>query len=219
MLTIIQLLKNACLGKILYRNLSESHDGLKALFLDSRINPWRDSIPYKESREDQVWAIISLLYGRRSNDDEGDALVLFLRILGEFISPGDPLHKEILVLAQELEGLVCPVQASETPPLGERIAMDWEQKAKVVTALLACPSIADGETRNTIVKQWKQDFSGAAVKRSPANDRADLMEIVTSCLNQEGGLQTFIGMVRFQEGDNIPRRDLDELLEEMGFSF
>jgi hypothetical protein len=75
---------------------------LQAVFIDSRIQPWRHSLPKSDSTANRVQAVINFLYNKYSSSQE-NALVLFLRVLSEQIDAGDECRQRLIDLAQEIE--------------------------------------------------------------------------------------------------------------------
>ncbi len=75
---------------------------LYAVFVDARISPWRNTIPQAHSPGTRVNAIISHLIDRH-NTSQQNALVLFLRVLGERMDPGDVCHRDLGQAADMLE--------------------------------------------------------------------------------------------------------------------
>ena len=76
---------------------------LKTVFIDTRINPWRDSLPQADDNPtSRVQAIIDFLYHRHNTHAE-NALVLLLRVLSDRTNPHDACHRQLAGLADELE--------------------------------------------------------------------------------------------------------------------
>jgi hypothetical protein len=96
-----------------------------------------------------------------------------------------------------------------TPDLRRRFS-GFRQKSSLVDALLACPTIRDRHTRDTVVDNLSGDIRNN-IQRSSA-DRVDVMNIVTTVLNYQDGLVELVEVVRTFEGDSLPMRDLDRLL-------
>lgn len=73
--------------------------GLRALFVDARLQPWRHLLPEGHSPADRVDGLIVLLHGRR--DEAGqNALALFLQVAAEQLSPEDACHQQLLSLVE-----------------------------------------------------------------------------------------------------------------------
>lgn len=76
---------------------------LQTLFVDSRLNPWRDLISDNSpNRAARVTALIETLHDKVNTVDE-NALVLFLHVLADNTDPADALHLLLLTLAADLE--------------------------------------------------------------------------------------------------------------------
>jgi hypothetical protein len=63
-----------------------SDDELRAVFVDARINPWRNRLPETSNPASRVRAIINFLYDQASATKE-NALVLLLRVLRDEVDP------------------------------------------------------------------------------------------------------------------------------------
>ena len=82
----------------------------------------------------------------------------------------------------------------------------------LVTALLECPAVQDRNTRNTIVNNLSTDL-GTRIERGNT-DQADVMNIVSRVLDYPDGLTRFLAIVRFYEGNSIPMRNVNELVDK-----
>jgi hypothetical protein len=80
----------------------ESDTALRTLFIDARIAPWRDDLPYVDTPKQRAQTVINFLYAH-TNIQGDNALVLFLRLLSEHHDPTDACHANIVSLAAELE--------------------------------------------------------------------------------------------------------------------
>lgn len=80
---------------------------LLAVFADDRLAPWRNSIPSASTRSGRVSQTVAFL-SERQNADGDNALVLFLDVLQDRVSPEDGCHNELgqmaRALRQALEG-------------------------------------------------------------------------------------------------------------------
>jgi len=95
----------------------------------------------------------------------------------------------------------------------ERKPMNFEQKAELVDALLACDNMRNRDTRNTIVDDLPVDIR-SNIQRNPGN-RVDVINIVNTCLNYPNGIDELIRFVRFYEGDSSAMRALDRLIKQI----
>ena len=76
---------------------------LNAIFIDERINPWRDTlITGVYNKTERVESIISCLLNKYNTRHE-NALVLLLHVLSDRISPEDACHQRLIELADALE--------------------------------------------------------------------------------------------------------------------
>jgi nucleoside phosphorylase len=81
--------------------------------------------------------------------------------------------------------------------------LSFAEKTELVNKLLGCSSIRDRDSRETVLRQLNDQFPGTvnAVSRRTDN-RADVMEIVLTCLNHPGSLQELVSIVTFFEGES-----------------
>ena len=85
-----------------------------------------------------------------------------------------------------------------------------QSKMQLVTALLACPSLEDRQTRNDIVSNLPDAIKGN-IKRSDTA-RVDVINIVNTATNYANGLEELITWVRFYEGESLSMQAVDQLL-------
>jgi adenylate kinase family enzyme len=94
---------NTRLREILLRcDEFKTDDALETVFVDERISEWAAALPEANSDSMRVQATIEYLTERRNTKGE-NALVLFLRVIYDPISPNDALHQQLKTLADELE--------------------------------------------------------------------------------------------------------------------
>jgi hypothetical protein len=84
------------------------------------------------------------------------------------------------------------------------------QKMQLVDALLTCQIISNRETRNTIVNDLPVEIKHN-IQRN-ANDRVDVVNIVTTVLNYSNGLEELVELVRLYEGNSIGMQEVEHLL-------
>jgi glycosyltransferase involved in cell wall biosynthesis len=89
------------------------------------------------------------------------------------------------------------------------IIVPQEIRDQLVIHLLACQSIDDKDSRETIIER----LEGISIRRNPREKRIDVANIVNACLNYPNGLKNLVEAVRFFEQDSIPRRKLDAFLK------
>jgi hypothetical protein len=89
----------------------ESGKKLRAIFIDTRINPWRNRLPEANDLQERVLTVIEFMHSKR-NDLQENALVLLLRVLSDNIPIGDACHSQLSKLAKELE---YEQQSTQTP--------------------------------------------------------------------------------------------------------
>jgi len=78
---------------------------LQSIFVDARVAPWRDKILAARTKEQRVDAVIVVLCKQFTRSSE-NALVAFLHVLCDHISPIDACHRKLSVLANELEDIL-----------------------------------------------------------------------------------------------------------------
>jgi internalin A len=79
-----------------------SRNEFMSIFADTRMVPWRDTLPEATSSAERVTATINYL-STSYNSSRENALVLLLRILADRINPSDVMHQELTNLSTELE--------------------------------------------------------------------------------------------------------------------
>lgn len=79
----------------------DSDSDLRAIFIDQRICAWRNALLESASVEERVNNALDFLLNRKGDDGE-NALVLFLRVLGELKDSGDACKRELVRLADDL---------------------------------------------------------------------------------------------------------------------
>jgi hypothetical protein len=85
-----------------------------------------------------------------------------------------------------------------------------KEKRQIVKALLACPSIRDNQSRNTVLQQLPSDIFNAIHTQT----RGDMQvaSIVDTCLDFPDGLTQLVEAVRFFDAGTIQMRELDAVL-------
>jgi hypothetical protein len=97
-----------------------------------------------------------------------------------------------------------------TPP--PHTGMPSLDQAQLIEALLACTTVSDAGTRDDIVDKLPTEIRDR-IKRRPAT-RPDVINIVETCSNFEGGLASLVKIVRFYEGPTLQMKQVDALLSE-----
>jgi len=109
------------------------------------------------------------------------------------------------------EGRLFASARRRTRVEGRRDApMSVEDKWELVEALLACPTMSNRDTRDTVVSELPTEIR-TSIRRNPA-DRFDVANIVTTCLNYPNGIAQLVETLRRYEGDSVPMRRVDELM-------
>ena len=78
---------------------------LVIVFSDTRISPWRQSLPQANNRAQRVEATMNFLYPKTHAAFEKNALVLFLDVLKDQVPEEDALRQALRDLRSELERL------------------------------------------------------------------------------------------------------------------
>ncbi|MBN2005781.1 MAG: PQQ-binding-like beta-propeller repeat protein [Anaerolineae bacterium] len=81
-----------------------SDSELTSVFVDARIEPWRNQIPSAATALGRVQTLIDVLYDQYTDTHE-NALALFLYVLSEHKHPGDSCYKELVRLADSIRRL------------------------------------------------------------------------------------------------------------------
>ena len=92
-----------------------AQDTLDNLFVDSRINLWAGQYKQCDSKQHRIDSIIVFLHDRK-NDENRNALALFLRTLANYYNPEDDNHKKSLCFAEELESVLSQQANSDYLP-------------------------------------------------------------------------------------------------------
>jgi formylglycine-generating enzyme required for sulfatase activity len=82
----------------------ESDAELRALFVEARLQPWRDHVPEAANRQFRVMATISLL-ADAYNADDVNALDLFLQVVRDWAPEGTACHRDLVTLVRDLRGV------------------------------------------------------------------------------------------------------------------
>ena len=88
------------------------------------------------------------------------------------------------------------------------MSLGFEEKGKLVDALLECPCMSDRNIRDAIVNQLGE-MKNNVQRNSVA--RVDVIHIVSACLNFPDGFKRLLQVVHFYEGPSIARQGVDEL--------
>jgi nucleotide-binding universal stress UspA family protein len=97
--------------------------------------------------------------------------------------------------------------------------LSFPQRAELVGKLLACACISNRDSRETVLSLLNEQFPGIvnAVSRRTDN-RADVMEVVSTCLRHPGSLQELIGIVTYFEGEtSVNTQQLRTFMQSTSF--
>jgi hypothetical protein len=100
------------------------------------------------------------------------------------------------------------------PPISPPGKPGPQQIREIVTALLACSSVSDAQTRATVLQQLPAPIQNAVTHHS----RSDIhvTQIVRTCLNYPGGITALLDAVGFFDGGTECESQLRGLLQRMG---
>jgi hypothetical protein len=94
-----------------------------------------------------------------------------------------------------------------------RVQLTRDQKAKLVNALLNCPTIQDLESRLTVLRQLPAKITNNI--RNVPQSKLHVTNIVDTCLNYAEGLTELVEVLRGFEEDSQPMQTLDKVLKEI----
>jgi len=101
------------------------------------------------------------------------------------------------------------IPPADTGRLGADLST--QQINRLVDLLIACPSIADVNTREAVIRQLPSQIISAIPRSSQS--KVDVLNIVRTCLNFEGGINKLIDSVRFFDEGTIQVQRLDAFIE------
>jgi len=99
--------------------------------------------------------------------------------------------------------------ADQQSPVAPTLSLD--DLSELVDALEACLSLADDNVRGTILGLVRPEIVGQ-IMRAPAR-RADIFNIVSTCLSYPDGLRELVAAIRTFEGGSLPMQHLDVLVK------
>ena len=94
--------------------------------------------------------------------------------------------------------------------------MNLEQRKELVEALLACPSMSNQDSRQTVVDDLPDQIKVNVKRHETA--RLHLTSIIKTCLNYPDGIKRLIEIVRYYEGESLPMQKVDEVLSHQAQS-
>ncbi len=115
----------------------ESDAALRAIFVDDRLKPWRDSLPQASNLAARAEAVMAFLVEKRRADTKENGLVLLLRVLSERLNPAAECHPRLAKLADDLEralrcgGSVGQVSVSTGPPSDQLPVLNAELTSQI----------------------------------------------------------------------------------------
>ena len=100
--------------------------------------------------------------------------------------------------------------ATEGSPSTRTVNFSAQQTMHLTTLLLQCPSMRNRQTRDTIVEALPDNIKNG-IQRS-ADNRVDVVNIISRSLNYADGLNSLIEALRFFEEDSIPMAAIDQFV-------
>jgi len=119
----------------------------------------------------------------------------------------EDLQQKLAAIAQSLE-TAAPVP---TPQKLRKRQILQEDVNPLVDLLLACPSMADGSARDTVVQQLPPAIINS-ISRAP-HSKVDVWNIVNTCRNYNGGIDALVEAVRFFDGGTTQMQALDKFFQ------
>jgi hypothetical protein len=141
----------------------ESDGALRAIFVDNRLKPWRDSLPQASNPAARAEAIMAFLSDKRRADTKENALVLLLHVLSERLDAADECHVRLVGLAAELEETLGEGEAPTRPSVTSSQRTDPKRVSRAPqpdTSKQETPSVAEKKdffvSYNRADKQWAE---------------------------------------------------------------
>lgn len=91
------------------------------------------------------------------------------------------------------------------------------ERFELVNKLLACPTVQNSDSRYVVISLLDSQIANAIPRH--AVSRIEVTNIVSTCLNYSSGMQEFIDIVGFFEGDSAPMQELRSFWENMNGKF
>jgi hypothetical protein len=86
----------------------------------------------------------------------------------------------------------------------------FDDKRPIIKALLACSSLNNSQTRESIINQLPCDIRDNVFHTS--NARIDVANLVNTCLNYSHGLHKLIEILDFYEGTSNAMQHIQQLI-------
>jgi hypothetical protein len=142
---------------------------------------------------------------------------LYLQAARYGINTPPEVSIEIEDLEKEIEQLQGTAQASVLAPVqpssGQAGRLTLPQKRELIAGLLACPTIANRNSRDTLLSQLRPEITNRIVD----NNRTDIhvLNIIDTSMSYPSGLEEFIDTLRFFEGDSASMKHVDAVLNRI----
>jgi 8-oxo-dGTP pyrophosphatase MutT (NUDIX family) len=128
-------MKNRLKAVLLSCDKFQSSRQLQTVFSDNRLIPWKFSVPEGQTVSERIDNTVDWLIGRYHRNGE-NALVVFLKVLGESIHYNDANYQKLIDLADEVSG---SLQRNTSLPAPEPLALfgyfyvgDGEMEKKIL---------------------------------------------------------------------------------------
>ena len=86
--------------------------------------------------------------------------------------------------------------------------LQFDQKRVLLEGLLACPTMQESQKRQAVLNELRPAIAHA-VNRG-ANDKVDVLNIITTASHYPGGIEALLEVVHFLEEDSIPWQNLEK---------
>jgi len=123
----------------------------------------------------------------------------------------EDLEQTISDLKRKIEAINKPLDAAPaigTPQSQPKRQLAPQQVNQLVDRLLACPSVAERSARDAVVQQLPPAISNSIARN--AHSKVDVLNIVNTCRNYNGGIDSLVEAVRFFDGGTIQMQALDD---------
>ncbi len=117
------------------------------------------------------------------------------------------IHGESIILSGVFGG------TQPKPVTNSTAKLTQDQKAKLVNALLECPTMTDRELRSAVLRDLPAKIANKI--RDASQSKYHVIDIVYTCLNYENGLTELVKALRNFEEDSLPMQALDKVLKEI----
>lgn len=160
--------------------------------------------------------------GLQSLPMRGKAITQWRRTDEAFAEVAEEIKAIVIDLrAERTQKTAEPAQEQRNADQDEDTNISWthlqqispQEKRQLVDKLLACPTMSDRRSRDTMLGLLDRQITHSIARSSI--ERVDVMNIVDACLAYSHGIQSLIDLVRNIEGDSQPMGQLDSFLMDL----